>query len=114
MGVFGVVSFSVSRRRRELGVRLALGAARRDIYTAVMGGALAPAVAGLAGGVGLALLMGAIFARLLFELHFSVSPRDPVLYAAAGAVLAVIVTAALVVPARRAASINTLVALRDE
>jgi len=114
MGVFGVVSFSVSRRRRELGVRLALGAARSDIYTAVMGGALAPVVAGLAAGVGLALSMGAIFARLLFELHFSVSSHDPVLYAAAGAVLAVIVTAALVVPARRAASINPLVALRYE
>jgi ABC-type antimicrobial peptide transport system permease subunit len=106
------VSFAVSRRRHELGVRIALGAARHDIYGTVMSGAVRPVVAGLVAGAGLAMLTATVFARLLYELRFGVSPRDPAMYA--GAVLLAIIVTALIVPARRAATINPMVALRAE
>ena len=114
LGVFGVVSFAVSRRRQELGIRLALGATRRDIYVAVVGGAVKPVVVGLIAGIGLALLTAVAFARLLHELRFAVSPRDPVTYAGITLLLLAIITLALWPPARRAAAINPLVALRCE
>jgi len=114
LGVFGVVSFAVSRRRQELGIRLALGATRRDIYAAVVGGAVKPVVVGLIAGIGLALLTAVAFARLLHELRFAVSPRDPATYAGITLLLLAIITLALWPPARRAAAINPLVALRSE
>jgi putative ABC transport system permease protein len=114
LGVFGVVSFAVSRRQHELGVRIALGATRHDIYGTVMSGAVRPVVVGLIAGVGLAMLTATVFARLLYELRFSVSPRDPAMYAGAGAVLLAIIVTALLVPAGRAAKINPMVALRTE
>src|SRR4029079_16233244 len=128
LGVFGVVSFAVSRRRQELGIRLALRATRRDIYAAVAGGAVKPVAVGLIAGtglapltavgviagIGLALLTAVAFARLLHELRFAVSPRDPVTYAGITLLLLAIITLALWPPARRAAAINPLVALRSE
>ena len=115
LGVFGVVSFAVSRRRHELGIRLALGAARRDMYSAVIAGSMTPVAVGLACGVALALAAAAVFpGSILRELQFTVSLRDPATYGVAAAVLLGIVTLALAVPARRAASIDPLAALRSE
>jgi putative ABC transport system permease protein len=114
LGVFGIVSFTVSRRRHELGIRIALGAARHDIYGTIIGGAIGPVAVGLVAGAGLALLTATVFARVLHELQFAISPRNPSMYADAGLVLLAIVVTALVVPARRAAAINPFVALRYE
>jgi len=114
LGVFGVVSFAVSRRRHEIGIRLALGAARRDIYSTVVGGALPPVAVGLVCGVALAVATAVVFGRLLIELRFAVSPKDPLTYLATASVLLAVIAVALLVPARRAAAINPLVALRYE
>jgi predicted permease len=114
MGVFGVVSFAVSRRTHELGVRLALGARPRDIYTTVAGAGIRPAAAGLLCGIALGLGTAIAFARVLRKLEFAVSPFDPLVYAGAATLLALVILAALTVPARRAASVSPLTALKAE
>jgi predicted permease len=114
IGVFGVVSFAVARRRHELGVRVALGAGRRDIYATVLAVALKPVIAGLILGVALGVPAALLFANVLIDLGLGASAKDPLIYAAAGASLVTIMLAALVAPARRAASINPLAALRSE
>jgi macrolide transport system ATP-binding/permease protein len=114
IGVFGVVSFAVSRRTREIGVRIALGARPGDIYLAVLGAGVKPVVAGLAGGAVFAVLTATAFGRVLAKFHFAVSPTDPVSYFGVTVLLGAIIMAALTIPARRAARVNPLEALRDE
>jgi ABC-type antimicrobial peptide transport system permease subunit len=114
MGVFGVVSFAASRREHELGVRIALGARSRDIYATVIGVGIRPVAAGLLGGTALALMTAAGFARVLEKLKFAVSPSDPVTYASAAVLLVAVIVLALLVPARRAASVSPLTALKAE
>jgi predicted permease len=114
MGIFGIVSFAVARRRKELGVRVALGAGRRDIYTSVMGTVIRPVAIGLACGAGLAVPTGIVFGRVLAKLRLSATAADPLVYAGAGFVLLGVIVAALIVPARRAASIDPVIALRTE
>jgi predicted permease len=114
MGVFGVVSFAVSRRTRELGVRLALGARPRNIYATVAAAGLRPAAVGLLCGIALGLGTAVASARILRKLQFAVSPLNPLLYAGAGLLLALVILAALSIPARRAASVSPLTALKTE
>jgi putative ABC transport system permease protein len=114
IGVFGVVSFAVSRRTREIGVRIALGAGPRDVYAAVLGSGVKPVIAGLACGVVLAVLIATAFARTLARFRFAVSPTDPITYVGVTVLLGVVTLAALAVPARRAAAVNPLNALRSE
>jgi len=102
VGIYGVMSYSVRRRTRELGTRLALGASRRDIVALVMKQAAAIAGAGLVAGV----VTGLVAARALASVLYDVPPWDPLAIGAAGAVLTVTALAASYLPARRAARVD--------
>jgi predicted permease len=110
IGVYGIMSFAVARRSKEIGIRLALGAeASRIVLGVVSHGTavtLTGLVVGLAGGYGLARLAGSFVV--------GVTPRDPVTYAAVSAIIAVVALAASAVPASRAASIDPARTLRSE
>lgn len=110
LGIYGVMSYSVAERRQEMGVRLALGASPRDLYRSVLTRGLGLTAVGLAAG--LALALGA--ARLLSRLLYATSPFDPIAFAATGGVLAAVALVACLVPARRAAGADPLMALRSE
>jgi predicted permease len=114
MGVYGVVSFAVSRRERELGVRIALGATSRDIYATVLGDGIRPIAAGLLCGTALALMTAIAFEKILSKLKFTVSPLNPATYAGAALLLVTVIVIALLVPARRAASVSPLTALKAD
>ena len=110
IGVYGVVSYLVSQRTREIGIRVALGARKREVVWLVVGRALAPVVAGL----GLGAVGGVLSARTLATLLYGVSPSDPSVIVGIVAVLGTTAMVASWIPARRAASVDPLVALRDE
>jgi predicted permease len=110
LGVYGVVMYSVVQRSREIGLRIALGAQRGNVYRLVLRDGLLPVAAGAAAGVVLA--FG--FARLVSSLLFQVSPYDPVLTAGAVCALLAVGTTACLLPARRAASVDPMRALRTE
>ena len=108
IGLFGALSYSVAQRDRELGVRAALGAQRRDLVSLVLGEGLTVVVPGIVLG-----MLGAVaFARLMQELLFGVTPIDPVAFAAAPLALIATAMLACLVPALRAAGADPLVALR--
>src|SRR5579871_707053 len=110
LGIYGVVSYSVTRRRNEMGVRMALGAEAEDLYAMVMRQAMNPVLVGLILGLAGALAAGRVLASFLFE----VSPSDPMILAGVAGVLLAVALAACFVPARRAAGANPLTALRYE
>lgn len=110
VGIYGVISYSVARRRREIGIRMSLGAARRRIARHVVGDALR--VAGV--GAGLGLLGALILTRFLEGLLYAVPPRDPVTLAAAAAVIGVVAVVASWLPARRAMGLEPVEVLRAE
>jgi putative ABC transport system permease protein len=110
VGLYGVMVLNVTMRFREFGVRMALGASPAALLRSVVRGGLVLAVAGIA--VGLAGAMAA--ARLVRALLFGVSATDPVTYVAVAGVLGLVVLLASYLPARRAASADPLVALREE
>jgi len=110
LGIYGVVAFVVSRRTREVGIRMALGARAADVLGLVLRQGMAPVVAGLAAGLVLALSLGRLGSSLLFE----VPPHDVGTLAAAAAVLTAAALLACALPARRAARIDPAQALRDE
>jgi predicted permease len=110
VGVYGLVSYSVTRRRRETGVRLALGATRLHVLRATLREGLALAVLGAAVGLPLTLGLG----RLLRSLLFGIGPHDPATLAAAAAGVALVALAASLVPAQRAARIDPGAVLRGE
>jgi putative ABC transport system permease protein len=109
-GVYGVMSFTTSQRTREFGVRMALGAARRDIVRLVVGDGLRLAGLGVIVGVAVALLV----TRLLRALLFGVTATDPVTFLSVSLVLVLVATAAAYLPARRALEIDPVEALRPE
>ena len=110
IGVYGVIAYTVGQRRREFGIRLALGARRVEIVREVLMRGLALFAAGSVVG----LLAAAASARVLGSLLFNVSSFDVSSFAAATAVLFVVALAACALPARRAASVDPSVALRAE
>ena len=110
IGIYGVVSFSVSRRTREIGTRMALGASRASIWRLVIGESARLVVLGLAVGIPAALLL----TRSLGALLFAVRPSDPLTFAVVALVLTVVALAAAYVPARRAMRVDPMVALRCE
>jgi predicted permease len=109
-GIAGVVSFLVTQRAVEIGVRRALGATRWALLQMIVGQALTPVAAGLAVGVGLATLATPALNRLLFE----VRPTDPFTYAAVIATLIAVAAIASIIPAGRAATIEPATTLRAE
>jgi predicted permease len=110
LGVYGVVTYSVVQRSREIGLRMALGARRASVYRLVLREGLLPVAVGAVGGMVLA--FGS--ARLVSSLLFQVNPYDPALTAGAICVLLAVGTVACVLPARRAASVDPMQALRTE
>jgi putative ABC transport system permease protein len=109
MGLYGVLSQLVSSRRREIGVRVALGARPSQIVRAIAGPAAVLTVAGAAAGLAAA----AALARFMSALVFGISPHDPLTFLAVPVVLGVVAAAAAIVPARRAARIDPMQALRE-
>ncbi len=110
VGVYGVLSYLVSRRRREMGVRMALGAQRSDVLWLVMKEGARFSVAGIALGLG-----GAFFvARLLSSQLYGVSPMDLMTFVSVAVVVAIVTLAACYIPARRAMAADPMVALRND
>ncbi|MFL6526603.1 MAG: ABC transporter permease [Chthoniobacterales bacterium] len=110
LGLYGVVSYAVTQRTRELGVRLALGAQRSDLFRLVVGGGMKLAAVGLLAG-----LLGAFgLTRLMASLLYGVGTSDPLTYAMVILTLAVVAFLANYLPARRATRVNPMVALRYE
>ncbi len=110
VGVHGLLSYAVVQRTREIGIRLALGAPRTGVVGMVVGRGLALTLAGAAVGLAGALALS----RLLRTLLFGVGPTDPVTFAAAPLVLLAVAALASYLPARRAARVDPMIALRSE
>jgi macrolide transport system ATP-binding/permease protein len=110
VGLYGVMSYFVARRSSEIGIRMALGASRSGVVAMVLRSALGQLAVGLAIGVPAALLAGHLMASLLYQ----VSAYDPITLLAATSVLAACATIAGLIPARRAASIDPMKALRTD
>jgi ABC-type antimicrobial peptide transport system permease subunit len=109
-GIYGVISYQVARRTREIGVRMALGAGRGSVVARVVGEAVGLAAAGVAIGLVVALLATRSAATFLF----GISATDPVTFAGTAALLLAVAVLAALLPALRAASIHPLQALRYE
>ena len=110
IGLYGVLSYVVSQRTQEMGVRIALGAGRREILELVMGQALRVLVWGVALGVAGALAAGRAIASLLY----GVTPHDPLVLSVVIVILGAVAAVASYLPARRATRVDPMVALRYE
>jgi putative ABC transport system permease protein len=110
IGIYGVVSYSVTQRTQEIGVRMALGATRADVMRMVVGQAGILIAAGVVIGAGAALALGSVMRNMLFQ----VSERDPVTLGLIAALLGLVGLVASAVPARRATRVDPLVALRAD
>jgi ABC-type antimicrobial peptide transport system permease subunit len=110
VGVFGVLAFWVGRQRREIGVRMAVGAGRTSVQRHVLRRGLAPVAAGLALGLAGAVALGGFMESLIF----GVRPVDPPTLAAVAALLAAVSALAIWVPARRAARVDPVSVLNGE
>ncbi len=114
VGLYGVMSFSVSQRTQEFGVRMALGADNPRILGMVLRQGAWQLVIGLALGIGIAVLISLIFGDGLANALIRISPRDPVTYGLVALLLSVVAAIATFVPARRATRVDPMIALRAE
>jgi len=110
IGIYGVVAYTVGQRTQEIGIRMAVGASRGEILRLVVGQGMAPVAVGL--GLGLAAAL--VVTRFMATLLYGVAPTDPVTMAGVGLVLGAVALAACYVPARRAAGVDVLSALRAD
>jgi len=109
-GIFGLAAYSVSKRKRELGIRIALGARRKEVLQAALGRAFKLLTFGSAAG----LILGLLASRVLASIVYQATPRDPVVLA--GAVLAMLLLGLVAtwIPAHRALSIEPSILMREE
>jgi predicted permease len=110
IGIYGVISYGVAQRTREMGIRMALGAQSRDVLKLVVRQAMILTL----GGVVIGLLASFALTRLMKNLLFSVSVTDPLTFAVIALLLILIALFACLIPARRATKVDPLVALREE
>jgi putative ABC transport system permease protein len=110
VGVYGVISYSVARRIQEIGIRMALGAAPRDVLRMVIGQGLVPVALGVVIGAGAALGL----TRLVASQLYGVKPADPATFIGATALVLIVAVLACCIPARRAMRVDPIVALRYE
>jgi putative ABC transport system permease protein len=110
IGIFGVISFSVTQRTSEFGVRLALGALPAHLLRMILGEGLRLTLA----GIGLGVAGSIALTRLMSNLLFGVTPTDPITFASVSLVLVLCALAASFVPAHRTAALDPMVALRNE
>lgn len=109
-GVFGMASYVVSKRLRELGIRVALGAGRHEVLSAALGRALRLLAIGSVAGV----ILGVLAARVLSYIVYQATPKDPVVLLGVTATMLLLGLVAALVPARRALAVDPLILLRDE
>ena len=110
IGIYGVISYSVEQRTREIGIRAALGASRSDLLRLILRSGM------LMAGIGLVLGLGGAFGltRLLANLLFGVGERDPMTIGAVACILTCVALLACYIPARRATKVDPVIALRYE
>jgi ABC-type antimicrobial peptide transport system permease subunit len=110
LGIYAVISYSVEQRMREIGIRLALGAAPTGILGMVLGEGMALAAGGIVAGIGASLAL----TRYLSSLLYAVNPADPAVFGAVTVVLALSAAAGCYFPARRATRVDPVMVLREE
>ena len=110
VGIYGVMSYSVSRRTHEIGIRISLGASRTDVMKLVVRQGMVLALTGSAAGIAGALLLS----RLMIKLLYGVQPTDPTTFVGVAMLLILVALAASYIPARRATRVDPMVALRYE
>jgi ABC-type antimicrobial peptide transport system permease subunit len=110
IGIYGLLAYSVTQRTREIGVRVALGAEPGSIARLIVAGGARLVVAGAVAGLAAALVLSGLMKGLLF----GIGPRDPLTFVAAPAILVTVAMVAAYVPARRAARVSPMEALRTE
>ena len=110
IGIFGVLSYAVSQRTREIGIRMALGAQERTVIGLIVRQAMILVASGVAAGTVAALIVSQTMTKMLF----SVTPTDPATFASVAGVLIAVALFASYLPARRATRVDPIVALRAE
>ncbi|HEY5035621.1 MAG TPA: FtsX-like permease family protein, partial [Chthoniobacterales bacterium] len=110
VGIYGVLAYSVNQRRREIGIRMSLGAQRRDVLQLFLGQGMTVTLLGIAIGLGGAWAV----TRIIRNLLFSVSPTDPIIFLVVSIVFAAVAFIASFFPARKASRLNPIIALRSE
>jgi putative ABC transport system permease protein len=110
VGLYGVISYSVARRTHEIGIRMAMGAEKSDVLKMVVGQGLRLALV----GVGIGTVGALVLTKFLSSLLFGVKPTDPLTFVAVSLILVAVALAACYIPARRAARVDPMVALRYE
>jgi len=109
-GIFGMAAYSVSKRLRELGIRIALGAQRKEVLQAALGRAVKLMAFGSAAG----LVLGILASRVLAFVVYQATPRDPVVLTGVVLAMALLGLVATWIPAQRALSVDPLMLLREE